>query len=364
MRVAVVKESKPAERRVGLLPPTVRMLASAGHEVMVETGAGLGAGAADEAFVAAGARLVEVDEAWGEADLLVKVKEPVAEEYRHFREGLTIFAFLHLAADRALTEHLVRSGMSAIAYETVTDAEGRLELLAPMSEIAGRLATQVAAHHLLAPFGGPGLLVGGAPGVQAARVVVIGGGVVGTQAALIAVGMEAEVTILDKSVQRVRTLSAQFGARARVLVSDEDVLDRELADADVVIGAVLVPGASAPKVVTRGMLERMSPNSVLVDVAIDQGGCFETSRVTTHQRPTFTAAGRLHYCVGNMPGAVPLTSTRALTNATAPYVMCLAEHGAPRALARYEGLASGLNVAAGSIRHQGVARAFPDLPSA
>jgi alanine dehydrogenase len=360
MKISVVKEIKPAERRVALTPAGTAALVAEGHEVLVEKGAGLGAGMPDEEYTRAGARIVSTESAWGEAELVVKVKEPIAPEYGYLRPDLTLFTYLHLAADRELTAALVAAGTTAIAYETVADANGGLPLLAPMSEVAGRLAAQAAAHHLQHPYGGPGILMGGVPGVPPARVVILGGGVVGTQAAIVTAGMQAEVTILDASPRRLRQLDELFGGRVRVLMSDPLAIEDELAGADAVIGAVLLPGAAAPKLVRRNHLTLLKPDSVLVDVSIDQGGCFETSRPTTYDEPTYRVDDVLHYCVANMPGAVPRTSTRALTNATLPYVRRLSR-GVEEALAGDAMLAEGLNVQAGEIRHAGVAAAWPEF---
>lgn len=361
MRVAVPREIKPAEQRVGLVPAGVTQLVRDGHEVLVETGAGVGSGFDDDAYAAAGAEVVDRSAAWERAELLVKVKEPVAEEYGFLRPDLTLFAYLHLAADRPLTEALLEAGTTAVAFETVRSGRA-LPLLQPMSEIAGRLAAQSAAHHLQSNAGGPGLLMGGVPGVAAARVVVIGGGAVGTQAALMASGLMADVTVLDANGVRIRELTDLLGHRARVLMSDEHVLEEEISGADVVIGAVLVPGAAAPKLVRREHLGVLHDHALLVDVAIDQGGCFETSHPTTYDDPTFEVDGITHYCVANMPGAVPRTATRALANATTPYLRRLAR-GPEQALADDPEFAAGLNTAAGSIRHAGVAEAFADLPA-
>ncbi|KUG51233.1 MULTISPECIES: alanine dehydrogenase [Kocuria] len=361
MRVAVPREIKPAEQRVGLVPAGVTQLVRDGHEVLVETGAGAGSGFDDDAYAAAGAEVVDRSAAWERAELLVKVKEPVAEEYGFLRPDLTLFAYLHLAADRPLTEALLEAGTTAVAFETVRSGRA-LPLLQPMSEIAGRLAAQSAAHHLQSNAGGPGLLMGGVPGVAAARVVVIGGGAVGTQAALMASGLMADVTVLDANGVRIRELTDLLGHRARVLMSDEHVLEEEISGADVVIGAVLVPGAAAPKLVRREHLGVLHDHALLVDVAIDQGGCFETSHPTTYDDPTFEVDGITHYCVANMPGAVPRTATRALANATTPYLRRLAR-GPEQALADDPEFAAGLNTAAGSIRHAGVAEAFADLPA-
>ncbi|MEX5300143.1 alanine dehydrogenase [Kocuria sp. CPCC 205292] len=361
MRVAVPREIKPAEQRVGLVPAGVTQLVRDGHEVLVETGAGVGSGFDDDAYAAAGAEVVDRSTVWERAELLVKVKEPVAEEYGFLRPDLTLFAYLHLAADRPLTEALLEAGTTAVAFETVRSGRA-LPLLQPMSEIAGRLAAQSAAHHLQSNAGGPGLLMGGVPGVAAARVVVIGGGAVGTQAALMASGLMADVTVLDANGVRIRELTDLLGHRARVLMSDEHVLEEEISGADVVIGAVLVPGAAAPKLVRREHLGVLHDHALLVDVAIDQGGCFETSHPTTYDDPTFEVDGITHYCVANMPGAVPRTATRALANATTPYLRRLAR-GPEQALAEDPEFAAGLNTAAGSIRHAGVAEAFADLPA-
>ncbi|OMH27674.1 alanine dehydrogenase [Tersicoccus phoenicis] len=362
MRVGVPAEIKSAERRVGLTPSGAARLVREGHQVVVESGAGRHSGFDDDAYRTAGARLADRDAVWEQADLLVKVKEPVAEEYRFLRRDLTLFAYLHLAADRPLTQALLDAGTTAIAFETVRDGR-TLPLLQPMSEIAGRLAAQAGAHHLQASAGGPGMLIGGVPGVAAAKVVVIGGGAVGTQAALVASGMMADVTVLDASGPRVRELTDLLGHRTRVLMSDDDEVARQIADADIVIGAVLVPGAAAPKLVRREHLRTLPAHALLVDVAIDQGGCFETSRPTTWDDPTFDVDGITHYCVANMPGTVPRTATRALANATTAYVVRLT-NGVDRALGDDPGFAAGLNVADGAIVHPGVARAFPDLPAA
>lgn len=362
MRIAVVKEIKPGEARVGLAPAGAEDLVRAGHTVLVEHGAGALAGFPDEQYLSAGAELVSREDAWGRAELLVKVKEPTPAEYGFLRNDLTLFTYLHLAADRPLTEALLAAGTLGVAYETVADGTG-LPLLAPMSEIAGSLAAHAAAAHLMRPGGGPGLLIGGAPGVAPARVLVIGGGAVGTQAAQLALGMQAEVTVLEMSPQRIRQLDALLGGRARVLMSDVATVEAELAHADVVIGAVLVPGRAAPKVVSRAQLALLKTTALLIDVAIDQGGAFETSRPTTYASPTFEVDGIRHYCVANMPGAVPQTATKALTNATLPYIRRIAQLGAEEAIAADQALALGVNTRAGRIAHQGVADAFPDLPA-
>jgi alanine dehydrogenase len=361
MRIGVVKEIKQAEQRVALTPAGARELIGLGHDVLVEQGAGLGSALPDDAYAAVGARIVPTaHEVWLDSELLVKVKEPIESEYPLMHEGLILFTYLHLAPNRPLTKALVESGTTAVAYETVETAQGALPLLAPMSQIAGRLAAQAGAYFLQGPLGGPGILIGGVAGVAPARVVVIGGGVVGTQAARIALGSEAEVTILERSLERLHELDEYFGARARILMSDAIILEDELREADVVIGAVLVPGAVAPRLVTRDMLGLMKPRSVIVDVAIDQGGCFETSRPTTHADPVYDVDGVLHYCVANMPGAVPVTATRALTNATLPYLRRLAEQGADTAFADDPGFARGLNIRGGEIVYEPVATAYAE----
>ncbi|WP_347755675.1 alanine dehydrogenase [Agrococcus sp. ProA11] len=362
MRIAVVKEIKPQEARVGLTPAGAEDLVRSGSTVLVERGAGERAGFPDELYLAAGAELVTREQAWEQAELLVKVKEPIADEYRFLRDDLTVFTYLHLAADRPLTEALLAAGTLGIAYETVADSTG-LPLLAPMSEIAGRLAAHAAASHLMLHSGGPGVLLGGSPGVAPCRVLVIGGGAVGTQAATLALGMQAEVTVLDMSPTRVRQLDVLLDGRARVLQSDVATVEAELAQADVVIGAVLVPGRAAPKVVTRAQLALLRPHALLIDVAIDQGGAFETSRPTTYESPTFDVDGIRHYCVANMPGGVPQTATRALTNATLPYIRRIAQRGVEAAITADPALALGVNTRAGRIVHAGVADAFGDLPS-
>lgn len=357
MRIGVVREIKPAERRVALTDAGARALVADGHDVLVERGAGVGSGIADEDYERAGAKIVSTDDAWA-AELVVKVKEPVAGEYDLLNGESVLFTYLHLAADRPLTQALLDHRVTAIAYETVVDDRGELPLLKPMSEVAGRLAAHAAGQYLTHPYGGPGLLLGGSPGVPPAKVTVLGGGVVGTQAALLAVGMRADVTILDTSSRRVRELEEHFGSSAQVLQSAGGPAITALQDADVVIGAVLVPGAAAPKLLSRADLGLLKPGALLIDVAIDQGGCFETSRPTTHDAPTYVVDGITHYCVANMPGAVPRTSTRALTNATLPYVRRLAGLGVDEALERDPGLRSGLNTRAGTITHEAVAAAF------
>ena len=348
MRVGVVTEIKPAERRVALTPAGADVLVRSGHEVLVEAGAGNGSGFGDEAYARIGAHLVErAEDVWARSELLVKVKEPIGHEHDLLHEALTLFTYLHLAADPRLLDALVRSRCTAIAYETVEDAAGRRPLLAPMSDIAGRLAAQAGAYFLQGPLGGRGVLIGGAPGVARARVAVIGGGVVGTSAARVATGMGAEVTILERDPERLRVLDERFGVSTRVLMSDPLTLEEELTTADVVIGAVLVPGTAAPRLISRTLLERMRTGAVIVDVAIDQGGCCETSRPTTHDDPTFTVDAVLHYCVANMPGAVPVTSTKALTNVTLPYIRRLADRGVDAAIDGDPGLSRGVNVRGG-----------------
>jgi alanine dehydrogenase len=350
MLVGLVSEIKPGERRCALTPAGARELTTAGHDVLVQAGAGHGSGFSDVDYAQAGARLAaDAETVWAQADLLLKVKEPIAPEYERLRAGQVLFTYLHLAAAPELTQALIASGTTAVAYETIEDADGRLPLLAPMSEVAGRLAAQAGAYFLQDPLGGRGLLVGGVPGVAPARITVLGGGVVGTEAARVAVGMNADVTILDRSLARLRELDAHFEGRARVLMSSQVAIEQELERSDVVIGAVLVPGAAAPKLITRDMLALLPPRAVLVDVAIDQGGCFETSRPTTHAEPTYEVDGILHYCVANMPGAVPRTSTLALTNATLPYVRRIAALGLDGLIDVDPGVAPGVNVRAGEL---------------
>lgn len=353
MRIGVPKEIKNHEYRVGLVPFAVRELVAAGHEVLVETGAGLGIGASDDDYVQAGARISTDDDAFA-ADMVVKVKEPQPSEWLRLREGQILFTYLHLAPDPDQAHGLLQSGVTAVAYETVVDERGALPLLAPMSEVAGRLSIEAAGEAMKRHSGGRGVLIGGVPGVQPARIVVLGGGVVGTHAARMAVGLGAEVTILDRSIPRLRELDQLFGGRVRTRVSYADAVEQEVAAADAVIGAVLVPGANAPRLVSRAMLGLMQPGSVLVDVAIDQGGCFETSRATTHAEPTFLVDGIVHYCVANMPGAVPRTSSFALNNATLPYVLKLASGGLS-AIRADRGLRAGLNVHRGRVTNGPVA---------
>jgi alanine dehydrogenase len=358
MRVGVPKEIKVQEYRVGLVPSAVQEYARRGHEVLVETGAGAGIGASDEAYTAAGATiLATADEVFARSTLIVKVKEPQPLEWTRLREHHILFTYLHLAADSDQTRGLMASGCTAIAYETVSDAAGGLPLLAPMSEVAGRLAIEAAAFSLRKPAGGKGLLIGGVPGVPPARIVVIGGGVVGTHAARMAVGLGGEVTILDRSLPRLRALDDLFTGRVRTRYSTRQALEEEVLAADVVIGAVLVPGASAPKLVDRAMLGRMRRGAVIVDVAIDQGGCFETSRATTHDDPTYEVDGVIHYCVANMPGAVPLTSSHALNHATLPFGLALADHGLA-ALDADPHLRRGLNVHRSHLTNEAVAQSL------
>ena len=358
MRVGVPREIKVQEHRVGLTPMAVREYAHAGHEVLVQSGAGAGIGADDAAYEAAGARIAATAaEVFAGADMIVKVKEPQEAEWKMLREGQILFTYLHLAPDPAQTRGLIDSGCIAVAYETVTDEHGGLPLLAPMSEVAGRLAIEAAAFALRKSAGGMGLLMGGVPGVLPARVVVVGGGVVGTNAARMAVGLGAEVTILERSLPRLRELDDLFLGRVRTRFSSVATLEEEVFEADVVVGAVLVPGASAPRVVTRAMLGRMRAKSVLVDVAIDQGGCFETSRPTTHDAPTYEVDGIIHYCVANMPGAVPRTSSHALNHATLPFGLALANLG-ERALVENVHLRHGLNIHRGRVTCAPVAQAL------
>ena len=359
MRIGVPREIKVQEYRVGLVPEGVRELTNAGHEVIVETGAGGGIGVSDVHFESVGASIAASAAAVFErAELIVKVKEPQPNECAMLRRGQVLFTYLHLAADAAQAEGLIRSEATAIAYETVTAPNGSLPLLTPMSEVAGRMSIQVGAACLQKANGGFGVLLGGVPGVPPAKVVILGGGVAGTHAVEMAVGMRADVTVVDRSVDRLRELSSIFGSALRTAYSTTQAIERLVQDADLVIGAVLVVGATAPKLVTRAMIKKMKTGAVLVDISIDQGGCFETSRPTTHDDPTFVVDGVIHYCVANMPGAVPRTSTYALTNATLPYVRAIADRGWREALQRDAGLATGLNVHAGHVTHAAVAQAL------
>ena len=357
MKIGVAKEIKTDEYRVALTPAGARELVQRGHEVMIENGAGEGSSFADSAYGGAGARIANVDDVWAESELLLKVKEPIASEYGRLREGLVLFTYLHIAADEPLTRALVDSGIAAVAYETVETDSGGLPLLAPMSEIAGRLAAQAGAYFLEKPLGGRGLLLGGVPGVAPGRVVVIGGGMVGYNSAVIALGLGANVTILERSLDRMRHLEEVLSGRVSLVMSSSLQIEESVREADVVIGAVLIPGAVAPKLITREMVRGMKEGAVLADVAIDQGGCAETSRPTTHSEPVYTVEGVTHYCVANMPGAVPITSTKALTNATLPYVEAIADHGLREAVARDPALARGVNVLDGKVTYEAVADA-------
>lgn len=358
MHVGVPKEVKVAERRVGLTPSGVRELVAHGHRVTVETHAGVGIGAPDADYVAAGADIAEEAAAiWADAEMIVKVKEPQAPERAQLREGQILFTYLHLAPDAPQTTDLIASGATCIAYETVTDASGGLPLLAPMSQVAGRMSIQAGAHCLEAPSGGAGLLLGGVPGVPSARTVVIGGGVVGENAIEMAVGLGSQVTVLDRSLEVLDRLSRRFGAELETVYSTRQALEDAVLEADLVIGAVLVKGATAPKLVTAEMVSAMKAGSVLVDVAIDQGGCFETSRPTTHDEPTYVVDHVVHYCVANMPGAVPRTSTYALNNATLPFTLALADHGPRDALLADPNFLGGLNVCGGLLTESHVAEA-------
>ncbi|MFW6187941.1 MAG: alanine dehydrogenase [Actinomycetota bacterium] len=358
MIISVPSEVKNNEYRVAITVSGVHELRTRGHEVLVQTGAGVGSGIPDDAYAAAGAELVDdADELWARAEMVLKVKEPVASEYHRFREGLVLFTYLHLAAEPELTRALLESGVTALAYETVQTADRRLPLLAPMSEVAGRLAVQAGASALTAPAGGKGVLLGGVPGVRPAKVAVLGAGVAGTNAAAMAVGLGADVTVLDIAVDRLRALDDRYAGRLRTVASNAYEVERSVTEADLVIGSVLVPGARAPELVTNAMVAAMKPGSVLVDIAVDQGGCFEDSRPTTHEDPVFPVHGTLFYCVANMPGAVPNTSTYALTNVTLPYVSALADRGVEAALAADPALAAGLNVTAGRVTHRSVGAA-------
>jgi alanine dehydrogenase len=357
MRIGVAKEIKPDEHRVALTPAGARELAEKGHEVVVEQGAGEGSALPDASYEAVGARIGSVDEVWGSSDLVLKVKEPLPAEFDRLREGLILFTYLHLAADEALTRALLSSGAICIAYETVETDDRQLPLLAPMSEVAGRLATQMGAWALEKSQGGRGILLGGLPGVPPAKVVVLGGGIVGYNAALIAVGMQADVWVLDKSVQRMRDLEMMLDGRITLAMSNQLAIDEAVENADLVIGAVLIPGARAPKLITREMLPALKPGAALVDVAIDQGGCFETSHPTTHSDPVYEVDGVVHYCVSNMPGAVPITSTAGLTNVTLPYVEQIADLGVRDAIARSRALGRGVNVFEGKLTYEAVAEA-------
>ncbi|MBL8326755.1 MAG: alanine dehydrogenase [Rubrivivax sp.] len=359
MRVGVPKEIKPQENRAGLTPPSVHELVRHGHQVLVQAGTGAGIGCDDAQYVAAGARIVpDAAAVFAEAEMVVKVKEPQPAEIAMLRRGQLLFTYLHLAPDEAQTRGLLASGCTAIAYETITDAQGRLPLLAPMSEVAGRMAVQVGAVALQRPNGGRGVLLGGVPGVAPGKVVVLGGGVVGTHAAKMAVGIGADVTILDKSLPRLRELDDLFGGRVKVLYASSAEVEQSALGADLVVGAVLVTGAAAPRLLTRAQVARMQPGAVLVDVAIDQGGCFETSRPTTHADPTYVVDGVVHYCVANMPGGVPRTSTWALNNATLPFALALAGKGWRKACTEDPYLREGLNVHEGQLTYRAVGEAL------
>lgn len=358
VKVGIPREVKNNEFRVAITPAGVHELVRNGHQVVIERGAGIGSSIPDVEYVAAGAQILDTaDEVWAAADLLLKVKEPIAEEYHRLRKDQTLFTYLHLAASKECTDALIESGTTAIAYETVELANRALPLLAPMSEVAGRLAPQVGAYHLMRSAGGRGVLPGGVPGTQPAKAVVIGGGVSGWNATQIAVGMGFHVTLLDRDINKLREADKVFGTKVRAIMSNAFELEKAVLDADLVIGAVLIPGAKAPKLVTNELVSRMKPGSVLVDIAIDQGGCFEDSRPTTHAEPTFQVHNSVFYCVANMPGAVPNTSTYALTNATLPYIVSLANNGWVEALRRDAALARGLNTHDGKVVYREVAEA-------
>ena len=358
MIVGLPKEIKDNEYRVGLTPAGVRALSDGGHKVIVEKSAGAGSGFDDTLYEKAGAEIIDsADNVWAKADMIVKVKEPIAPEYPRMREGQLLFTYLHLAPDKKLTEELLKRKVAGIAYETITGPRGSLPLLTPMSEVAGRMAIQVGAHYLEKMQGGRGILLGGVPGVPAAKVVIIGGGVVGTNAAKIAVGMGANVTIIDNNLDRLRELDDIFLTKISTLASSAYMIHDAISTADLIVGAVLVPGASAPKLVTRNMLKDVPNGAVIVDVAVDQGGCIETTHPTTHSDPTYYVEGVLHYCVANMPGAVPRTSTFALTNATLPYAVKLANKGFLAAIKSDENLKAGVNTYAGHCTYEAVAQA-------
>jgi alanine dehydrogenase len=357
MQVGVVKEIKPDEHRVALTPAGAVELRRRGHDVLVEQGAGEGSALPDSLYEAVGARITSVDDVWESSDLVLKVKEPLPDEFGRLREGLVLFTYLHLAAEERVTGALLESGAICIAYETVETDDRHLPLLAPMSEVAGRLATQMGAWALEKAQGGRGILLGGVPGVPPSKVVVLGGGIVGYNAALIAVGMQADVWVLDKSVDRMRDLEMMLDGRITLAMSNQLAIEETVATADLIIGAVLIPGARAPKLITRPMLRGLKSGAVLVDVSIDQGGCFETSHPTTHSDPIFEVDGIVHYCVSNMPGAVPITSTYALTNVTLPYAELIADYGVREAIARSRPLARGVNVFEGKLTYEAVAEA-------
>ena len=357
MQVGIPKEIKVHESRVAITPDGVSELVRAGHDVFIEAGAGLGSAINDADFVAHGAKiLATADEVWSAAELILKVKEPIEIEYARIKSHHTLFTYLHLAASKPCTDALIASGCAAIAYETV-EKDGQLPLLAPMSEVAGRMATQVGAYSLQKPNGGRGVLLAGVPGVAPGKVVVIGGGVAGLNAAVIAMGMGADVTVLERSISRMQEIDSLYGGRIKTLFSAHASIEREVLQADLVIGAVLVHGAKAPKLVSNELVSRMKLGSVLVDIAIDQGGCFEDSKPTTHSEPTFNVHNSIFYCVANMPGAVPVASTYALTNATMPYTLALANFGWESAIAKDPALAKGLNISGGKVRYEAVAQA-------
>ncbi|HEX4657564.1 MAG TPA: alanine dehydrogenase [Streptosporangiaceae bacterium] len=366
MKVGIPRELKNHEYRVAITPAGVHELVRSGHEVFVQKDAGAGSLIPDHDFSAAGATILpDADEVWQTGELILKVKEPVAEEYHRLRKGQVLFTYLHLAASQESTDALLNSGITAIAYETVQLADGSLPLLAPMSEVAGRMAPQVGAHHLQRDGGGRGVLMGGVSGVYAAKVVVLGAGVSGMNAAAIALGMQSEVLLVDKNVGRLRSADAIYQGHCQTVASNAYEIERAVIDADLVIGAVLVPGAKAPKLVSNALVSRMKPGSVLVDISIDQGGCFEDSHPTTHANPTYTVHGSLFYCVANMPGAVPHTSTYALTNVTVPYALEIANHGWRAALRADPAFAAGLNTHEGALTYRGVAEAhgLPWIPT-
>ena len=356
MRIGVAKEIKPDEYRVALTPAGALELINQGHQVSIETGAGVGSAFADSDYDRVGVRITSVDDVWESSDMVLKVKEPIASEYGRLREGLILFTYLHIAADEPLTRALIDSGVTGVAYETV-EVGRALPLLAPMSEVAGRLASQAGAYFLEKPLGGRGLLLGGVPGVAPGRVVIVGGGVVGYNAAVIALGLGAQVTILERSIDRMRHLEEVLSGRVTLLMSSRLQVASSVEEADLVIGAVLIPGAVAPKLVTREMIAGMKEGAVVVDVAIDQGGCFETSHPTTHADPVYVVDGVTHYCVANMPGAVPITSTKSLTNATLPYVEAIANLGLWEAVEGDPALAKGVNVIDGKLTYAAVAEA-------
>jgi alanine dehydrogenase len=365
VKVGIPTEIKNHEYRVAITPAGVHEFVANGHEVFVQRDAGLGSSIPNEAYTAAGARILDTaDDVWGTGELILKVKEPIADEYHRMRKDQVLFTYLHLAASKDCTDALLKSGTTAIAYETVQLPDGSLPLLAPMSEVAGRLAPQVGSYHLMRQGGGRGVLMGGVPGVYAAKVVVIGAGVSGQNAAAIALGMQAEVLLLDKNVARLRQMDAIYQGFCQTVASNSYEIEHAVLDADLVIGAVLIPGAKAPKLISNELVSRMKPGSVLVDISIDQGGCFEDSRPTTHAEPTYKVHNSVFYCVANMPGAVPHTSTYALTNVTLPYVMALAGSGTAAAVAADPALARGVNVVGGHLVHAGVAdaHALPSVP--